>query len=313
MQIEQPLFTVATVTYNSGKWIKQAIESVLASSYTSFEYIIADDCSCDDTWNIIREYRDARIVAFRQEKNIGEYANRNAVIRAAKGKYLLFVDGDDVLFKYTLRNLSEYIAVFPNAQMIWGVQAADIDFAIMPYLFESTELIRLIYGTNLPLAVIGFAETVFRLEELRLARGLSESYSVGDTYIKKKLALTCNALFVPMGFVFWRRSSDQASSRVNRDYRNFLEGYLIDCTIMQAYLAEENKELTASIKASFLRRLLKNTLIKGKIADFLRIFTDAGLVFRDFRFLFKKYSYSYSPVERTDQPLFNDFNFSQKK
>jgi len=313
MLIVQPLFTVATITFNSSKWVRQAIESVLASSYTTFEYIIADDASDDDTWKIISEYNDPRIVSIRQKINIGEYPNRNIVINAAKGKYLLFVDGDDILYKNSLRNIAEFIEAFPNAQMIWGVQPADIDFAVMPYLFEPTELIRLIYGTNLPLAVIGFAETVFRLEELRLAGGLSESYSIGDTFIKKKLALTCNALFVPLGFVFWRRSSNQASSIVNRDYRNFLEGYLIDCAIMQSNLAEERQELTASIKASFLRRLLKNTLLRGKIADFLRLFNDAGLVFKDFRLLFNKYSYSYSPVERTDQPLFNDFNFSQKK
>lgn len=68
MKVEQPLFTVATVTYNSGRWIKQAIESVLASSYSDFEYIIADDCSNDDTWSKVNEYNDSRIVAFRQEK-----------------------------------------------------------------------------------------------------------------------------------------------------------------------------------------------------------------------------------------------------
>jgi glycosyltransferase involved in cell wall biosynthesis len=308
----KPLFTVATITYNSGKWIKQAIESVLSSSYSSFEYIIADDCSGDETWNIVCEYKDERIVAFRQDKNIGEYANRNAVINAAKGRYLLFVDGDDVLLKHTLRNLAEYIAAFPNAQMIWGVQPADIDFAIMPYLFEPAELMRLIYGTNLPLAVIGFAETVFRLEELRAAGGLSQRYSIGDTYIKKKLALTCNALFVPVGFVFWRRSSNQASSRVNQDYRNFLEGYLIDCEIIQSYVAEEQKELAAGIKASFIRRLVKNTLLKGKVKDFVNLYKKAGLSARDFNLLFKKYTYRYSPVVSTQQPLYNNFNFCNK-
>ena len=196
--------------------------------------------------------------------------------------------------------------------MIWGVQPADIDFAIMPYLFEPAELIRLIYGTNLPLAVIGFAETVFRLEELRAAGGLSQRYSIGDTYIKKKLALTCNALFVPVGFVFWRRSSNQASSRVNQDYRNFLEGYLIDCEIIQSYVAEEQKELAAGIKASFIRRLVKNTLLKGKVKDFVNLYKKAGLSARDFNLLFKKYTYRYSPVVSTEQPLYNNFNFSNK-
>ncbi len=313
MQIEQPLFTVATITYNSGKWVGQTIESILASTFENFELIISDDCSTDDTWEIVQLYNDPRIRASRNESNLGEYPNRNVVINEAKGRYLLFVDGDDVLFKNTLRNLAEYIEAFPNAQMIWGVQPADIDFAVMPYLFESPELIRLIYGTALPLAVIGFAETVFRLEELRAAGGLSERYSIGDTYIKKKLALTFNALFVPVGFVFWRRSSVQASGRVNQDYSNFLEGYLIDCDIMQLYSSEWKQELVVNLKGSFIRRLVKNTLLKGQIHDFFRLYKKAGLVVGDFRLMFNKYSYSYSPVERKERPLYNDFNFSTKQ
>ena len=307
---DQPLFTVATITYNSSKWVQQAVDSVLASSFVSFEYIIADDCSSDDTWSIVSQYSDSRIVAFRHDQNIGEYANRNSVIKAAKGKYLLFVDGDDVLLKHTLRNLAEYIEAFPTAQMIWGVHPAHIDFAILPHLFESTELMQLIYGTAVPLAVIGFNETVFRLEELRTAGGLSERYAIGDTHIKKKLALTTNALFVPSGFVFWRRSINQASNRVNQNYTNFLEGYLIDCEIMQQYTAEEKKELAADIKGSFIRRLLKNTLLKGKIADFISLYKKAGVAPGDFYFLFKKYTYRYSPIDPSSHIKCNKFNSS---
>ena len=94
----QPLFTVATITYNSSRWVRQAIESVLASSYTDFEYIISDDCSTDDTWDIIQEYKDGRIKAWRNQTNIGEYPNRNIVLRQAKGKYFLFIDGDDLTY-----------------------------------------------------------------------------------------------------------------------------------------------------------------------------------------------------------------------
>ena len=186
MITSQPLFTVATITYNSGKWVRQAIESVLASSFIDFEYIISDDCSTDDSWEIIQQYNDPRIKALKNEKNIGEYPNRNKVLNEAKGKYLLFVDGDDVLFKNTLRNLSEYTESFPDAEMIWGVQPSNIDFAIMPYLFNPKDLTRLIYGTSIPLAIIGFAETIFRIKELTSAGGFSERYSIGDVYIKKK-------------------------------------------------------------------------------------------------------------------------------
>lgn len=67
---EQPLVTVITVAYNSSAYLRVAIESVLAQSYANIEYIICDDYSTDDTWDIICEYTDARIRAYRNEKNL---------------------------------------------------------------------------------------------------------------------------------------------------------------------------------------------------------------------------------------------------
>jgi len=61
-----PDVTVAMVTYNSGKYVGVAIESVLSSSYTNFELIISDDASGDNTWDIISSYNDARIRAYRK-------------------------------------------------------------------------------------------------------------------------------------------------------------------------------------------------------------------------------------------------------
>ena len=75
-----PLFTVATITYNSSKWVRDAIESILNSTFSDFELLISDDCSSDNTWEIIQTYQDPRITAWRNEQNLGEYANRNKFI-----------------------------------------------------------------------------------------------------------------------------------------------------------------------------------------------------------------------------------------
>jgi len=312
MRLEQPLFTIATITYNSEEWVSNAIESILASSFTDFELLISDDCSTDDTWRVVQQYQDHKIRAWRNESNIGEYPNRNKVLNEARGKYILYVDGDDILYKSTLRNLSEYIEFFPNAQMIWGVQPANVDFAILPYLFDSKQLLGLIYGTNLPFSIIGFSETLFRIEELKTAGGLSEKYAIGDTFIKKKLALTCNALFVPMGFVFWRRSSNQASQKVNNDYQNFLEGFLIDCEIMKDYKGDEKHTLKNGIIGSFYRRLIKNTILKGKLSDFIRLYNLSRLKYYDILHVFQKYKFKYRVVDNIEKPLVNKFNFKKE-
>ena len=96
----QPLFTVAVITYNSGQWLQQTIDSILSSSYENFELIISDDCSSDNTWELVKQYKDPRITSIRNTINIGEYPNRNQVLNKAIGRYILFIDGDDILCNF---------------------------------------------------------------------------------------------------------------------------------------------------------------------------------------------------------------------
>ena len=63
----------------------------------NFEYIIGDDCSIDNTWEIINDFNDSRIVKYRNDTNLGEYPNRNKAVTIAKGDWILFIDGDDVM------------------------------------------------------------------------------------------------------------------------------------------------------------------------------------------------------------------------
>jgi len=57
------LVSVITITYNSSKFVRDAIEGVLNQKHKNIQYIIGDDCSNDDTWKIINEYQDNRIVS----------------------------------------------------------------------------------------------------------------------------------------------------------------------------------------------------------------------------------------------------------
>src|ERR1700748_2916719 len=95
-----PLVSVLMTAYNREKYIEEAIESVLASSYTNLELIIVDDCSKDNTVEIARSYeaRDPRVKVFINEKNLGDYPNRNRAASLAKGEYIKYVDSDDVMF-----------------------------------------------------------------------------------------------------------------------------------------------------------------------------------------------------------------------
>jgi glycosyltransferase involved in cell wall biosynthesis len=307
MSTAQPLFTVATITYNSGKWVQQAIESVLASSFTDFELLVSDDCSTDDTWDIIQQYSDPRIKAWRNEKNIGEYSNRNKVLKHAKGKYFLFVDGDDILYKTTLRNLSEYVQEFPDAASVWGVPSARFWFAFLPYQFEPEITTRLIYETTIPLAEIGFAETLFKTEILRAIGGFSTKYRIGDTLMKKKIGTCYPVLFVPMGFMLWRFSEGQASQKVNQIKGAGFENILIDKEIFSSVInrldPEKKEALWLDIQSSFIKNLLINTLRKCKFRMFFLLMREAGLSFWTLKLIFRKRTLNYLPVKEISAPL----------
>lgn len=91
------LVSIVTPSYNTSKYISETIESVLAQTYTNWEMIIVDDCSTDNTDDVIKPYlSDTRIKYFKNPKNSGAAVSRNYALSEAKGKWIAFLDSDDI-------------------------------------------------------------------------------------------------------------------------------------------------------------------------------------------------------------------------
>ena len=90
-----PKVTVVITTYNRAGLLKRAVESVLSQTYTDYEIIIVDDCSSDNTQDVIAGFNHPRIHSFRHDGNRGPSASRNTGIALASGKYIAFLDDDD--------------------------------------------------------------------------------------------------------------------------------------------------------------------------------------------------------------------------
>lgn len=91
------LVSIIMPSFNTGKYITETIESVLAQSYKNWELIIVDDCSSDNTDEIVSNYlSDDRIYYFKNEKNSGGAFSRNRALREAKGRWIAFLDSDDL-------------------------------------------------------------------------------------------------------------------------------------------------------------------------------------------------------------------------
>lgn len=105
--------SVIIPTYNRGHLVGRAILSVLDQTYQDFEIIVVDDGSKDYTEEVVKSFNDPRICYIRHTRNLGGSAARNTGIRAAKGKYIAFLDSDD---EWLPTKLEEQIRVFHNEQ-----------------------------------------------------------------------------------------------------------------------------------------------------------------------------------------------------
>ncbi|WP_299159623.1 glycosyltransferase family 2 protein [uncultured Eudoraea sp.] len=94
------LVSIITPVHNSEKFLSQCMDSVLAQTYSNWEHILIDDCSFDGSEALIRKFqeKDPRIKYHRLQKNSGAGMARNKGIEFAKGKYIAFLDSDDVWY-----------------------------------------------------------------------------------------------------------------------------------------------------------------------------------------------------------------------
>lgn len=109
----QPLVSVIMPSYNSEGTIAESIKSVISQTYTNWEIIVVDDKSTDGTWTILKRFSEQypNIHIFQNDMNRGAGASRNLAIEKAQGRFIAFLDSDDL---WTEDKLSEQIAFMLN-------------------------------------------------------------------------------------------------------------------------------------------------------------------------------------------------------
>ena len=122
MQENLPLISICMPAYNAGRFITEAIESVISQTYTNWELIIVNDGSVDDTLEKAEKFcSDKRIKIFTQE-NKGQCAASNAAFQHSKGDYIKFFDADDILspkfLESQMNNLNGCVTKIASAK--WG-------------------------------------------------------------------------------------------------------------------------------------------------------------------------------------------------
>jgi glycosyltransferase involved in cell wall biosynthesis len=111
-----PKISVIMPTYNAEKYLREAMDSILAQSFKDFELIVINDCSADGTEQIVLSYQDPRIVYLKNEKNLGVAGTLNRGLQVANGKYIARMDSDDRSVPERFEKQLAYLEENPNAK-----------------------------------------------------------------------------------------------------------------------------------------------------------------------------------------------------
>lgn len=284
-----PVVSVLMTVYNRAKYIAAAIESVLASTWSDFELIVVDDGSNDGSIEIAKEYakKDKRIVFFLNEKNLGDYPNRNKAASHASGKYLKYIDADDYIYPWGLELLVRMMEEFPEAG--WGLcsLAQDINRPF-PFVLNSGDTFRYNYfGPGLfhkaPLS------SIIRADAFRSVGGFSGKKHLGDFELWHLLALHEKVVLMP-GPMVWHRTHDEQQSKDNRTDERIPFKY----SVAACHFFEENNDIPlAAEEVERIKKGLKDNMNK---LIFRKIVKGNWQLARDLKAMMKSNEYDFKRI-----------------
>jgi hypothetical protein len=113
----EPLISVVLPVYNCAQYAREAVQSILAQTFSNFEFIIIDDGSTDDTPNVLRGCRDPRI-RFVTQKNLGLAFTLNRGLELARGRYIARQDADDISLPDRFGRQISFLETHPSCALV---------------------------------------------------------------------------------------------------------------------------------------------------------------------------------------------------
>lgn len=198
--MEVNLVSIITPCYNSEKYIKETFLSIKAQTYTNWEWIIVDDCSVDKSVELIKSFEDSRIKLFTQSDNQGAAHARNLALNNAKGRFITFIDSDDLWLPNFLETTVNYLISNDEGLVYTSYKRVDEDLnhALDDFIaIDKIDKNRILYNCPIPMltsiydrskiGVIEFPDVDLRedhamwillLRKIKYARAIKDSLGV---------------------------------------------------------------------------------------------------------------------------------------
>jgi len=221
MNTQFPLVSVLMTVYNREMYIGEAIESVLQSSYTNFELIVVDDCSKDNSVDIAKSYaeKDQRVRIIVNEKNLGDYPNRNKAASLAVGEWIMYVDSDDKMNVDGIEWCVRVMQQFPGA--LFGMYY-DPSSKREPFYVDAKSAIQTHFYKEQFLSV-GPGGTILNRDFFNRIGCYPEKYGpANDMYFNLKAAAATGVVFLPAAYFFYRiHDGQEQNNQFSYLYNNY--------------------------------------------------------------------------------------------
>lgn len=205
---ERPLVTVGMLR-RSAETTRDAIESVLAQDFRDFELIVSEDDASHRVGRLIRRHPDRRIRRIRAEAPASESESRNRLLEAARGRYLIYIDGDDYAYPHGLGFMAEMLARFPEAAFACA-QPSSQKFIYPVELLPHDHCACIFFGPSVMAADI--SQLMFQTSSLRDAGGFDPQAIEASADIQLRLGWRHSCVLVNNGLVWWRRRGATGNS-----------------------------------------------------------------------------------------------------
>lgn len=291
---ERPLVSVLMTCYNREKYIAEAIESVLASSYTNFELIVVDDVSVDKTVAIARSFeeRDSRIKVYVNENNLGDYNNRNRAASYARGEYIKYLDSDDIIYPWGLEAMVSCMEQFPNAG--YGLISYGLPSGTrFPLVFTPAQAYYAFFFKG-SMIITGPSGAIIRTNVFKEINGFSGKQFIGDTELWLNLSKKYDLVGMPLDLIWWRQHDEQ---QIREELRNS-EIEITRFNLYKDSLNDDDCPLNTEYRATAIRNLknlkarnLMKYLASGEVKKGLYLFNGFKFTTSDVLRSFKFNSY----------------------
>jgi glycosyltransferase involved in cell wall biosynthesis len=238
----QPLVSITMSTYNVEDYINESIDSILSQTFQNFELICIDDGSSDNTLKILKEFevKDTRIIVIAKKVNEGLAIARNASLKLAKGKYITFLDGDDIYDK-TLFEKAVSLAEKEQSDIVYWDYLSFYDVKDIPKLQKQTSHLLNSNPKNKKALLKLPSFTWVKLIRTEKARELKidfpKGYTRQDIPVHWKLVTKINKVSIlPEKLAFYRQQANATTAQ--KDKKLFHLVYVMD--VVKIYLKESN-------------------------------------------------------------------------